>query len=375
MGIGNDLIGDVEHLLVTQTLARRSLFRMTGKSSQCWRAETEIEQMYSGMRSLLLPSATMALSLVLELLDIEAGREVLITPFGWLSNWSCISRAGLVPCFLPLNCDLQLDPVDVARSITGRTGAVIVTHLMGRGQQGVEEIAALCEQNNIPLLEDIAQSFGVAVAGRRVGTYGAAAWCSLNHHKLLSTGDGGFVLVRDECLFAKLGGLHDQGCNMREGQRRAAAVVQPGLSLRTTELMAAVLRAQIARFNLLRARILRMNDGLAEACCRDLALQIVTPHSGDVPFTVLFRRPPEMHYPSLADSGWHVAAHVPWLATTFAEAVRDDASLSATYGYLTAISAVGAGFVDPYYAVPMGLRITDSVAGVPTIIENLRDLL
>jgi hypothetical protein len=55
--------------------------------------------------------------------------------------------------------------------------------------------------------------------------------------------------------------------------------------------------------------------------------------------------------------------------------VRDDASLSATYGYLTAISAVGAGFVDPYYAVPMGLRITDSVAGVPTIIENLRDLL
>ena len=117
MGIGNQLIGDVERLLVAQTLGRRSLFRMTGASSQCWRAETEIEQMYRGMRCLLLPSATMGLSLILELLDIEPGREVLIAPFGWLSNWSCISRAGLVPRFLPLNRDLQLDPAEVGRRI------------------------------------------------------------------------------------------------------------------------------------------------------------------------------------------------------------------------------------------------------------------
>jgi dTDP-4-amino-4,6-dideoxygalactose transaminase len=381
MGIGNQLIGDVERLLVAQTLGRRSLFRMTGARSQCWRAETDIEQTYPGMRCLLLPSATMGLALLLELIDIEPGREVLITPFGWLSNWSCIRRSGLVPRFLPLDRDLQLDPAEVEKRITERTGAVIVTHLMGRGQQRVADIAAVCTKHKIPLLEDIAQSFGISVEGQRAGTFGAAAWCSLNHHKLLSVGDGGFVLVRDERLFARLSCLHDQGCIMRDGARRPAAELEPGLSLRSTDLAAAVLRAQIARFNFIRNRILRLNEALASACASDLGVEILAPHRGDVPFTVLFRRPPKMNYPSnvsypsLAESGWHVAAHVPWLATTFADAARDDASLAATYNHLAATSAVGAGFVDPYYAIPLGLSVTDTAAEVPAAVQKLREFL
>ena len=128
----------------------------------------------------------MGLALVLELLDLEPGREVLIPAFGWLSNWSCIRRAGLVPRFLPLDDDLQIRADAVAERLTPRTGAVIVTHLMGRGHQEIAAIAALCAERGVPLLEDIAQSFGVAIGGQRAGTYGLAAWCSLNHHKLVS---------------------------------------------------------------------------------------------------------------------------------------------------------------------------------------------
>jgi hypothetical protein len=50
MGIGNQLIGDLEHLLTAQTVRRQCLFRMGGAASQCWRAEIEIEQMYPGTR-------------------------------------------------------------------------------------------------------------------------------------------------------------------------------------------------------------------------------------------------------------------------------------------------------------------------------------
>ena len=163
MGIGNDLIGDVERLMADRVLRRRALHRMIGPASQCWRAEAEIEAMYPGTRCLLLPSATVGLALVLELLDLEPGREVLIPAFGWLSNWSCIRRAGLVPRFLPLDDDLQLRADAVAERLTPRTGAVIVTHLMGRGHQEIAAIAALCAERGVPLLEDIAQSFGVAV--------------------------------------------------------------------------------------------------------------------------------------------------------------------------------------------------------------------
>jgi dTDP-4-amino-4,6-dideoxygalactose transaminase len=371
MGIGNNLVGGLEELLIAQSLRRQALYRMTGATSQCWRAEREIQQMYPCMQCLLLPSATIGLSLLLELLKLEPGQEVLITPFGWLSNWSCILRAGLVPRFMPLDDDLQLHVEQVAKRINERTGAVIVTHLMGRGQQATEAVAELCTNRRIHLLEDIAQSFGISVRGKRAGTFGGAAWCSLNRHKLLSTGDGGFVLVRDARIFGKLSALHDQGCVIREGKRRPAEIVEPGLSLRSTELIAAVLRAQLARFHLIRTRILAMHHALAKGCELNLGLQLIKPHDGDLPFTVLFKRSAQKGYPSLADSGWHIAANVPWLATACAEAAQSDPEVGATFEKLAATSALGAGFVDSYYAVPAGLKITDSIGEVPQVINAL----
>jgi len=375
MGIGNELIGDLEHLLVLQEIRRRTFFRMRGAQSQCWRAEREIEQMHPGMGCLLLPSATVGLSLILEALRLEAGQEVLITPFGWLSNWSCIRRAGLVPRFLPLNDDLQLEPSHIAARITNQTAAVVVTHLLGRGQQAVQSIAQLCCERNVILLEDIAQSFGVLIGNQRAGTFGEASWCSLNHHKILSTGDGGFVLVREEALFARLSALHDQGCVMKNGKRVPAPLVEPGLSLRVNELTGAVLRAQLARFHLIRGRILAMHAALAEQGRRRLNLDLIEPHSGDLPFTVMFRRTAEMRYPSLLDSGWHVAGNVPWLAAEFENASRKDPIVGETAEKLARTSAIGSGFVDPYYAVPVGLQISDALDRAPKIIDALEKTL
>src|SRR5260370_14269590 len=142
MGIGHDLIGDVEQLMAARVLRRKALHRMIGPDSQCWRAENEIQAAYPGTRCLLLPSATVGLSLIIELLDLEAGREVLIPAFGWLSNWSCIRRAGLVPRFMPLDDDLQLRATAVVERLSPATGALIVTHLMGRGHQEIAAIAA-----------------------------------------------------------------------------------------------------------------------------------------------------------------------------------------------------------------------------------------
>ncbi len=372
MGLGDDLIGDLEQLLAARAIGRKALFRMIGPSSQCWRAEGDIEQMYPGMGCRLLPSASVGLALVLENLALERGKEVLISPFGWLSNWSCIMTAGLEPRFLSLDSDLQLRADAVAARITDRTGAVVVTHLMGRGQQDVATIAQVCAARGVPLLEDIAQSFGVSVNGRRAGTFGAASWCSLNHHKILSTGDGGFVLVRDPETFSRVSARHDQGCIVRNGSRRPADDVEPGVSLRVNELTAAVLRAQLARFNLLRTLVLKRHREVSEAVESRLGLRVVPPHAGDVPFTVLFERPTGMQYPSLAESGWHVASNVPWLS---ASALESDPDFAHTLRHLQRVAAIGAGFIDPYYAIPNGLRITDTLDATDALIASMEATL
>jgi dTDP-4-amino-4,6-dideoxygalactose transaminase len=370
MGIGDDLVGGVEQLLVSNVIQRRALFRMVGPASQAWRAESDIARIHAGMHCLLLPSASTGLALILEQLALPEGSEVLIAPFGWVANWSAIARAGLSPRFVPLDARLQMRCEAVADRITDRTSAVIVTHLMGRGQQAVADIAALCQARGIPLLEDIAQSFGVSVRGRRAGTHGVAAWCSLNHHKILSSGDGGFILVQDGSMFDRIAARHDQGNILRNGKRRRVEPVEPGLSLRVNEVTAAVVRAQLARFHLLRGRILRLHAAIARAATA-AGLRTIEPHEGDLPFTVLFRRPAGWSYPSLLDSGWHVATNVPWLAETTRTAAALDPAIAETDETLAGISAIGAGFIDPYYAIPKGLLITDDASGADAVVATL----
>lgn len=371
MGIGNLLLGDIEQLLTDRAIGRRKLHRMFGAESQCWIAENEIQKMYPGTSCLLLPSATVGLALALEVLDFEPGSEVLISGFGWLSNWSCIHRAGLVAKFLPLDDNLQLRADDVRERITERTRAVIVTHLMGRGQQAVSEIASICAERGVVLLEDIAQSFGVSVRGRRAGTFGFAAWCSFNHHKLLSTGDGGCILSTDPEFFARMSGLHDHGLVMKGGKRRPGASIEPGMSLRSSEVVGAVLRGQLARFNLIRTKILMQYEAMSEACQRRLQVRLIDPHPGDLPFTVLFERPDRMSYPTLVDSGWHVASNVPWQRESFEGALASDPALAATLMRIGSISALGSGFVDPYFAIADGIDITQDASAVDDVLSRL----
>lgn len=370
MGIGGELVGDLEQLLVSRTLRRRTLFRFH-PASQSWRAEKEIEETYPGAQCLLLPSATLGLAMLLDVLAIERGREVLIPPFGWVSNWSCIRRAGLVPRFLPLDDQLQIRATAVEERLSDQTGAVIVPHLLGRGQQEIRAIASLCAARGVPLLEDIAQSFGVSVTGQRAGTFGVGSWCSLNHHKILSTGDGGFVLVRDPALFERLSARHDQGNTIRDGKRRPASTIEPGLSLRVSELVSSVLRAQLARYHLVRTRIHALHEVVANACQTRLGLELIPPHPGDIPFTVFFRRPGAGEYPTLATAGWHVAANVPWLSEDFARAARADAELVETMERLNTVCAVGAGFIDRYHGIELGLGITDPPSTVDALIRQL----
>jgi 8-amino-3,8-dideoxy-alpha-D-manno-octulosonate transaminase len=376
MGIGNDLIGDLEQLLVNKVIGRKSLFRMIGAHSQCAKAENEIGEMFPGMSCLLLPSATIGIAMVLELLNLKPRQEVLISPFGWIANWSCIQRAGLVPKFLPLDKNLQLDVDAVRARINERTGAVIVTHLQGRGQQRVAEIAALCEEAGVFMFEDIAQSFGVSIDRKRAGTFGDAAWGSFNHNKILSAGDGGFLLVRNKELYLKVCALHDQGNILIGGKRRRQENnVEPGLSLRVNESTGAIVRAQVARFHYIRARVNRLNSLLQVKLKDQFNSRILPTYSGDIPFTVLFEKLSDSDYPTMADTGWHVALEVPWLSDFCHKAMCEDSEINETIHTLDAVSAIGAGFIDPYYGIKVGVEIAASTDDVDSLITELKEVL
>lgn len=88
----------------------------------------------------------------------------------------------------------------IAKCITPKTKAVVVVHLYGYAAD-MPEIAALCREKGVILIEDTAQAIGCDVAGKKAGSYGDMAIFSFHSHKNLTTlGEGGMLYVRDEKL-------------------------------------------------------------------------------------------------------------------------------------------------------------------------------
>lgn len=146
---------------------------------------------------LFLNSATSGLFLATELLGIGPGDEVVLPSNGFIANANCVVAAGARPVFCDID-ELDLNPrvEDIIDVLTPRTKAVMILHYGGYPGQ-VEKIAALCAERGVTLIEDAAVSVGSSAHGRRCGTFGDFGIWSFDSRKVITTGDGGMLYVRD----------------------------------------------------------------------------------------------------------------------------------------------------------------------------------
>lgn len=126
---------------------------------------------------------------------------------------TAISVIGAAPIFMDV--DIQSGCAilaEVKRAIHSGASAVVITHLFGLAVPEIEEIAALCAQNDIPMLEDCAQAHGARVNGKCVGSFGDASSFRFYPTKNLGAlGDGGAVASSNEELIEKLYLLRQYG--------------------------------------------------------------------------------------------------------------------------------------------------------------------
>lgn len=99
----------------------------------------------------------------------------------------------------------------IEKALTPRTKAVVVVHLYGYVAD-MPEIAALCQERGLILIEDAAQAIGTEVGGQKAGSFGDMAVFSFHSHKNLTTlGEGGMLYVRDPRLAALVPALRHNG--------------------------------------------------------------------------------------------------------------------------------------------------------------------
>jgi perosamine synthetase len=144
-------------------------------------------------------SGTVALSVVAKALDLRPGDEVLLPAYGVISTINAFASIGLAPRLVEIDRRTGcIAPERLARALGPRTKAVCFVNFSGRTGPELVEVARLCSENGVPLIEDAACALGQRYDGRAAGGFGTVGIYSFSVPKVVTTGQGGAVLMDSE---------------------------------------------------------------------------------------------------------------------------------------------------------------------------------
>ena len=148
-----------------------------------------------------LSSGTASLHLALSLLGISGGDEVICQSFTFSASANPIVYLGATPVFVDSEKDTwNMSPVLLEQAIQEgikrgkKPKAIIPVHLYGMPYK-VDEINAIAEHYEIPVVEDSAEALGSHYKGQKCGTFGDMAILSFNGNKIITTSGGGALVT------------------------------------------------------------------------------------------------------------------------------------------------------------------------------------
>lgn len=154
-----------------------------------------------GKEVVALSAGTAAVHLSLIALGVQAGDEVICQSFTFCASCNPIKYLGATPVFVDSEHDTwNMDPLLLEEAIKDRidkTGrkpkAIVVVYLYGMPAK-IDEILAIAQKYDIPLVEDAAEGFGSRYKGRVCGTFGEYGVLSFNGNKMITTSGGGALI-------------------------------------------------------------------------------------------------------------------------------------------------------------------------------------
>jgi dTDP-4-amino-4,6-dideoxygalactose transaminase len=199
---------------------------------------TRFEEMiaeYTGAKhAIATANGTAALHVALLLSDVKPGDEVITQALTFIATANAISYTGAKPVFIDVDKDTmglspaaleawlqanaELRKVDITHIQAGsslppsgelkgafnkttgkRIKACVPMHTFGHPCR-IDEIIKICNQYNIDVVEDSAESLGSCFKDKHTGTFGKFGTLSFNGNKTITTGGGGMILTNDENL-------------------------------------------------------------------------------------------------------------------------------------------------------------------------------
>ena len=204
----------------------------------------KFEEMFSTFHnnyySLAVSNGTVALHLAMLSLGIKEGDEVIVPDLTFAATINAILYVNATPVIVDIcNDTWNIDPKKLKNHLSDKTKAILVVHLYGIPAQ-MDEIMTFAKENNLYVIEDCAEALGSKFNNQPVGTFGDVSTFSFYGNKMITTGEGGMILFKNQEIYNLSATLRDHG--MDKNRRYWHEMV--GFNYRLTNIQAAIGVAQ-----------------------------------------------------------------------------------------------------------------------------------
>jgi dTDP-4-amino-4,6-dideoxygalactose transaminase len=195
---------------ILQVLRSGRWYRGSG-GGQVPQFEAAYAKLLGARRCLATASGTTALIVGMHVLDVDAGDEVIVSPFTFIASYNAILIMKALPVLADTDpATLTIDPASIESRITDRTRAIMPVHIYGMPCD-MDPILAAAAKHRLPVIEDACQAWLAEYKGRMCGTIGDLGCFSFQNSKHLPSGEGGAITGNSDDLLDRCASFHDCG--------------------------------------------------------------------------------------------------------------------------------------------------------------------
>jgi perosamine synthetase len=199
--------------------------------------------------------------------NLEPGDEIITSPWTMSATAMAILHWNATPIFADIEArtfNLNLEALE--HLVTSRTRAVLAVDIFGRSIN-YSQLRDFCDKHSLMLIGDSAQAPGALHKGQFVSQWADIGGYSLNYHKHLHTGEGGFALTDDPELARRMQLIRNHAESVVGSDGPESLKNMIGYNFRLGEIEAALAIPQLARLDeLINSRIsaaTKLMDGLS----------------------------------------------------------------------------------------------------------------
>lgn len=232
-------------------LASMQSSKISGDGEFTKKCQQWFEESLLCKKALLTTSCTHALEMAAILLDIQAGDEVIMSSYTFVSTANAFVLRGAKIIFVDIRPDtMNIDEAKIEQAISSKTKVIVPVHYAGVACE-MDTIMALAAQYNLFVVEDAAQGMLSRYKGRQLGTIGHIGAYSFHETKnYTSAGEGGLLIVNDEKFVQRSEIIREKGTNRSQffrGMVDKYSWVDVGSSYLMNDISAAYLWGQLER--------------------------------------------------------------------------------------------------------------------------------